>query len=265
MLPPPVSSADRLSLEWTLDENQCLELRLNRIDHPDTEPFVRRFDAPIMHRDAGQVVRGRLLEREEAIRNDEIPREQLGDAFEQQARDCACIGEFEKALHFLSLALQEKGESRALMNLRGIYRERIGDRDGARDSYERAGEWSTTRFNLALLHKRNGRLSEALAAVDSALELEPSRAYRTLRGDILQQLGKRAEARIEWQDALSGEPDWSEFDDFELGWLESAARALDQRSTLQRIREERDQQRHTVEKRRLQGELPELIGAWKAD
>jgi len=260
-LPAPVTTAERLALDWKMDDNQCVELRLSRLDHPDTEPFLHRFDAPIMHRDPGQLVRCRLLEREEAIRNDEIPRSEFGTAFEQHARDCATLGEYEKALHFVTLAMQEKGSTQYLLNLRGIYREKIGDRDGALDSYAQAGEWSTTRFNAGLLHWKNDHFVAALAAVDSALEMDPTRAYHALRGDILDKMGKKDEARLEWQDAVAGTPDCAQLDDFELGWMERAARLLNDTALCDRIKQERKLKANSARTVARQGELPEVVEA----
>lgn len=260
-LPAPVSTSDRLALEWKLDDNQCVELRLSRMDSPDTEPFVHRFDAPIMHRDPGQLVRCRLLEREEAIRNDEIPRADFGEAFEKHARDCAALGEYEKALHFIGLAMQETGQTRNLLNLRGVYRERIGDRDGAMDSYQQAGDWSTAKFNAGLLHYKSDRLAQALADVDVALQNESSRAYHSLRGDILKKMGKKDEARLEWQDAVAGTPELAALNDFELGWIESAARQLDDKGMVERAREARRTLAHRVERGEREGVLPALVQA----
>jgi molecular chaperone DnaK len=260
-LPPPVTTADRLALDWRMDDNQCVELRLSRVDHPDTEPFVHRFDAPIMHRDPGQLVRCRMLEREEQIRNDEIPRGEFGTAFEQHARDCATLGEYEKALHFVGMSMQEKGQTLNLLNMRGIYRERIGDRDGAMDSYKQAGDWSTTRFNSGLLLYKNENFEQALADVDTALHLEPSRAYHALRGDILEKMGKKDQARVEWQDAIAGAPDWSRLDDFELGWMEAAARRLQDNGLMDRIKQERKRFASRTHIGARQGELPELVDA----
>lgn len=255
-LPGPVRDNERLELEWRMDENQCVELSLCRPESLQTDRFVKRFDAPIMHRDLSQVARCRLLEREERLRNDEIPRANLGNEFEQHARDCASLGEFQKALHYLSLAMQEQGETRNLLNLRGIWRERVGNKDGARDSYERAGEWSTSQFNLALLHHKAGRQDEALQKVDCAIDLNHERAYHVLRGDILDKMGKREEARAEWQDALDGQFDLKSMSDFALGWLEGAARKLDNAALLKRIQA----QRHTISlapaAASQQGELP---------
>jgi tetratricopeptide (TPR) repeat protein len=259
-LSAPVRADEPLELAWTLDENQCVELRLSRPADTRTETFVKRFDAPIMHRDLSQLVRCRLLEREERLRNDQIARADLGDAYERHARDCASLGEFDKALHFLSLALQEQGETRVLLNLRGIWRERVGNKDGARDSYERAGEWSTTRFNLALLHYRAGNYAEAMPNVESALDLDNERAYRVLRGDIHDKLGQRDEARAQWQDALDGPLDLAAMDDFQLGWLETAARRLDNAALLKRIQEHRRKIAVSVTVVSQQGELPARYG-----
>ena len=260
-LPAPVSTNDRLALDWRMDDNQCVELRLSRVDSPDTEPFVHRFDAPIMHRDPGQIARCRMLEREEAIRNDEIPRAEHGKAFEQHARDCAALGEYEKALHFVSLSMQEQGETLNLLNLRGIYRERVGDRDGAMHSYQQAGEWSTAKFNSGLLLYKNDNFEQALADVDVALRLEPSRAYHALRGDILDRMGKKDEARVEWQDAIAGTPNLARMDDFELGWMESAAKKLKNDALTDHIKQERKRFADRTQLVARQGELPALVDA----
>lgn len=260
-LPPPVRVSDRLALDWSMDDNQCMELRLTRMDDPDTSPFVHRFDAPIMHRDPGQVVRCRQLEREEAIRNFEVPSSELGAACEQNARDCATLGEYEKALHFVGLAMQEQGKTTSLLNLRGIYRERIGDREGALESYRQAGECSTTHFNAGLLRYRTDDHASALVEVDAALELEPSRAGHALRGNILAKLGRQDEARVEWQDATTGVPDLASADDFELGWIETAARRLGDDALAKRARDARARLAAGTLTGTRAGELPALFAA----
>jgi molecular chaperone DnaK len=259
-LPAPVFAHERLELAWFMDDNQCVELRLSRPGNAQTEAFVKRFDAPIMHRDHSQVARCRLLEREERLRGDAVPRSELGPEFEQHARDCASLGEYQKALHFLSLSLQEQGEKRYLLNLRGLWRERVGNKDGARDSYERAGEWSTACFNLALLHYKAGRYEPALEKVDKAIELERDRAYRVLRGDILNKAGKPDAARIEWQDAIDGQLDLEILGDFTLSWMESAASRLGNSAMLKRIQERRRRFFVSQPTASQQGELPAAYG-----
>lgn len=255
-LQAPVRADERLELSWRMDENQCVELTLARPQDPRTENFSKRFDAPIAHRDLSQVARCRMLEREERLRTDAIPRASLGIEYENHARDCASLGEYQKALHYLSLTLQERGNSHSLLNLRGLWRDRLGDKQGARDSYERAGEWSTPKFNLGLLHYHAQRYDEALTSVSKAIELEDERAYHVLRGDILDKLGQHAEARVEWQDAIDGNLDLATLDDFELSWLETATRRLGNDALRQRIQEQRHKFEETKIQVQRQGELP---------
>jgi molecular chaperone DnaK len=264
-LPAPVSTDDRLALSWRMDENQCIELSLERVDDTDASPFVKRFDAPITHRDMNQVVRCRMLERCEAIRLGNVPRADLGTAFHQIASDCGTLGDYEKGLHFVSLALQEKGDDVFLYNLRGMFREKIGNRDGAVKSYEQASDWPGARFNLALLHYNAGNYNQALVAVDSAIEDEPSRAYRCLRGDILSKLGRTEQARAEWQDAVAGQPDFGAMRDFDLGWLERASSQLDLAAIRDRIRSERRRLSQKSVQTSRQGELPEFVSQAHAD
>jgi len=61
-----------------------------------------------------------------------------------------------------------------------------------------------------------------------------------LRGDILARLGRKDEARVEWQDAIAGKSDWSQFSDFDLGWLDRAAQTPEEKSVLKRIRKARE-------------------------
>ncbi|MGH8192569.1 MAG: tetratricopeptide repeat protein, partial [Rhodanobacteraceae bacterium] len=211
----------------------------------------------ITHRDLSQLARCRMLEREERLRSDAIARDRIGEAYEDHARDCASLGEYQKALHYLSLALLEQGEAGRLLHLRGLWRDRIGDKDGARDSYERAGEWSAPKFNLALLHYRAQRNDEALACVDQAIELgTDDRAYRVLRGDILDRLGRKGEARGEWQDAVDGKLDLEAMDDFTLSWLETATRRLGNEAVRERIQQQRHQFDERMKPANRQGELP---------
>jgi molecular chaperone DnaK len=258
-LPPPVAKDDRLALDWAMDENQCMQLTLRRVGDERCEPFVHRFDAPLMHRDMGQAVRCRMLERCEAIRNGNVPRADLGRAFEQIARDCTVLGEHERALHFVSLALQELGDDVMVLNLRGSAREAVGNREGAKESYRQASEWPGARFNLALMHHRDHQNEAALTAIDSALQDDPTRAYRVLRADILAKLGRTEEARAQWHDAVAGQVDWSKLSDFDLGWLERAASALDQTALRDRIRNERRQLALKAREVTRQGELPAFV------
>jgi len=256
-LPAPVRADERLELQWRMDENQCVELTLSRPGDARTDSFIQRFDAPIMHRDMSQLVRCRMLEREERLRTDAIPRSSFGDEYERHARDCAALGEYQKALHYLGCALQEKGETVTLLNLRGIWREAIGDKQGARDSYERAGEASVPKFNLGLMYYRGQHYQQALAQVEAAIDMDNDRAYHVLRGDILDKLGKHDQARVEWQDATDGNPDLSSLPSFTLGWMESAARKIDNEALRKRIQEQRRKfDAVAVTPASQQGELP---------
>ena len=258
-LPAPVSVDDRLLLDWDMDENQCLRLLLCREGDEDSEPFEQRFDAPLTHLDMGQTIRVRILEREETIRSGDMPKADLGRAFEDIARDYGALGEYERALHFVRLAMQEQGDTLMLLNLRGIYNKNLGNLEGARDSYRRASEYSGARFNLALLDYESGAYDKALESVDSALRGEPNRAYRVLRGNILEKLGRPEQARAEWQDAIAGHLDLHRFDDFQMGWMNTAAKLLGRDEVIATINAERTARATREAEATRQGELPELV------
>lgn len=102
--------------------------------------------------------------------------------------------------------------------------------------------------------------------LDHAIELEPDeRASRVLRGNILERLDRKEQARTEWQDAIDGKLDLEAMDDFTLSWLETATRRLDSEAVRERIQ----QQRHKFGERKMlvnrQGELPARYGAPPVD
>lgn len=257
----PVAKQDVLLLSWHLDDNQCLVLNLQRENAADEAPLVKRFDSPITHCDMGQMVRCRMLERMEAIRSGAVERHELGDVAEKIAQDAATLGEYERALHFVSIALQERGDDPYLLNLRGIYRKNLGDLDGALDAYRQAAvSFPAAHFNLALLHYNAARYSEALREVDAVLEAESSCAYHVLRGDILDKIGRSDEAMHEWQTAIGGDSDLNAMSEFELGWLSSCARMLSQPAVLDKIQKARDHKAKAVVSVSRQGELPVYAG-----
>ena len=256
-LPAPVRKGEALDLAWRVDENQCLELNLERPGHADTEPFHHRFVAPIAHIDQGQVARCRMLEREQAIREDRVAKAELGDAFLAIAKDARALGEDEKALHFLSLAIMELGATQYLMNLRGLYRESVGDKEGAEQSYRAAGDWDPPLFNLALMQTNADRHDEALESIEKCVELSPSRAHTILKAQILDKLGRKPEARLLYEDALAGVIEPSACEDWQLYWLLRASRNLGRNELVNAI--EAEQRDRGVKKRvaQRQGVLPD--------
>ena len=256
-LPAPVRKGEALDLSWKLDENQCLELDLVRADHADTDPFHHRFVAPVSHVDQGQIARCRMLEREQAIRDGRVTRDELGNAFTSIARDAASLGEDEKALHFVSLAIMEKGATPHLMNLRGLYREHVGDREGAEQSYRAAGQYDASLFNLALMQTKAERHGEALESIDRAIDLAPSREASVLKAQILEKLGKAQEARLLYVDATSGVIETKACEEWQLYWLLKASRVVD-RGDLAKSIEAEQQERGVKKKVALrQGILPD--------
>jgi molecular chaperone DnaK (HSP70) len=255
-LEAPVRPGEPLAVDWSLDENQCLTLRLRRIEtEAGEDEFEQRYDAPLTHIDQGQVARCRLLETEELIRCSEIPKHQLGRAFEQMGRDASRIGHRERALHYIACAIQNAGPTYNLLNLRAIYLEEMGDHDRAEAVYREAVEWPTAAFNLALFLHRRKRNTEALDVIDQALERKPEAAYLVLKGDILTALGQPAAGRLQHQDAISRAPDPATQSSWALGWLASCARTLGRADLAQRYRTAANAQTTAEDDSALQGAL----------
>ena len=259
-LEAPVTQGEPLAVEWSLDDNQCLTLRLRRIDADEEggADFEQRFDAPLTHTDQGQIARCRLLEAEEMVRCSRIPESQLGRTFEQMARDAARIGHRERALHYIACAVQHDGPTFHLLNLRAIYLEELGDHARAETVYRQASEWSMAGFNLALFLHRRKRHPEALEVIDRVLEQEVQPAYLVLKGDIVAALGQTTAARLLHHDAVSRVIDPSMQSVWSLGWLTRCAQSLGHDDLVQKFRQASAAQIEAEDDSVLQGAvLPE--------
>ncbi|MBK9494698.1 MAG: tetratricopeptide repeat protein [Xanthomonadales bacterium] len=253
-LEAPVQAGERLALRWTLDANQCLALRLDRIDaNEEAEVFEERFDAPLTHIDQQQVARCRMLEAAEAVRNGLVPREALSDTFTRMAQDANRLGQTERALHFVSNAIAHGKPTFHLLNLRAICLENLGDDARAEEVYREAAEWSVARFNLALfLHKRK-RHEEALAQIERVLESGGDPAAYVLKGDILAAMGQTQASRLHYQEGLSRATEPESQSPWVLGWLARGARQLGQDQFVERLNAARTQQVKAEEDAYLQG------------
>jgi hypothetical protein len=242
-LDAPVRKGEPLSLDWSLDENQCLTLRVTRQEGAEEdEGFEDCFDAPLTHVDQGHAARTRLLEWEELVRTGVIPGEALGEAFTQMARDAAVIRHHEKALHCIACAMQHLGTTRHLLQLRAMYLEALGDFERAEEAYRQVADGWAGGFNLALFLHHRKRHAEALEVIDQVPECNTVPADLVLKGDIVAALGNESASRLLYQDAVSRVTDPGAQSQWALGWLASGARKIGQADLAKRftaIREER--------------------------
>jgi molecular chaperone DnaK (HSP70) len=261
-LAAPIEAGEPLALHWEMDSNQCLSLRIERQRAEAMEPpFEQRFDAPITHVDQQHTARCRMLEAEEAVRAGNIPPEALTETFAQMARDADSIGQTERALHFISCAIQHGKPTYYLLNLRAMFLESLGDYKRAEQVYRQASEWSTARFNLALFLHRRGRNQEALEQIDRVLAETDTAAYMVLKADIIAALGNAEGSRLYYQDAVSRIDNPREQSRWALGWLARGARVLGKAELVQRFNAARDSQLEAEEDSMLNGAmLPDAGG-----
>lgn len=123
------------------------------------------------------------------------------------------------------MALQKLGATPYLLNLRGLYRERVGDKSGAEASY-RLSDNSASTFNLARLLQDADRFDEALEAINRTLDSTDWRGHTVLKAQVLARLGRSEESRLLYEDAVSGQLSLEDKEEWELYWLGRAARDL---------------------------------------
>ena len=245
-LPGTVRRGEPLDLRLEVDESQCLRLTLKR-RFGGAKVFHHVIDSPFAHTDAAHPVRMRVLEREEQFRNGEIDDAARGEVLRKLAWDYAQLGQHEKAIDAMRQAIRW-GADRALgLNAIGLWYGNLGDAARKERCLQDAmaeASFATPHFNLALLRRDAGDLEAAMALADKAVRFDPDEpAYRLLRVDLLQRLGRHEAARAELAAALAARPAARALSDWQIGWLEWAANQAADAALKLELRLERERRR----------------------
>ena len=100
-------------------------------------------------------------------------------------------------------------------------------------------------FNLALSLRRQKQYDEALEAVDRALVKEPhDGAYLTLRGLVLKDAGRKAEATREFKRGFEYFDGVTDVTEWQLGWLLTCATNNDDTKLVKEVKEEQQRRVH---------------------
>ena len=225
-----VNQGDRISLEYRMDENQVLYMQM-RIENLDDQVFEFTFENPLTNVVNPQPIRMEIDRIEEDMRVGKIAREQQPDRFVDLAKKYQQLGQRDKAMSYLRLALTAVGTPDPyILNLMGILAGEIGDKDGEIKLYRQAAKETDDGgplFNAALALEKKGRIREAIREVDAALERDNEPPYYTLRAILAEREGDLAarkkflEAAQEIFGPLGTMTEW------ELGWYLRTMRMLD--------------------------------------
>jgi tetratricopeptide (TPR) repeat protein len=224
---PPVDRGEPLALEFRLDENQVLDLKLWLAGKPERGEFAKKLQNPLTNVVNPGKLRLEIEETEEKLRTREVRPENIPDTLADLGEKYAELGQREKALDYLKRAQAGKsGPDVDILNLMGVIAGELGDFKRQEKFYREAGAISlfgTPWFNLALTQKHQGRIAEAIESVDRALNMARKAPYLVVRALLAEKLDNKSERNAFLQEAMRTFNPVSAQSDWELGWYTTAA------------------------------------------
>jgi len=265
-VPAPVSRGDKVCLEYRMDENQVLHFRLSMDGREDAPAYVGKIENPLSNVVNPHAKRLKIQADEEALRIGAIPKDKISDKIVEIARDYEDIGQTEKAISYLKQALRIRNRPDGyILNLLGIYHGTHGDHENQEKFYREAaaaGAGGTSLFNLALAQSRRKKNSEARETIQECIVARHSDGPSlTLAAQIEEALGQKSGRDEFLNQALDrfGEP--RSLDEWELGWLITAAKLSGQQDVLKKANAEKDRRAKTnATSGTSEGVLPAVAG-----
>lgn len=231
----------RLELSYRFDENQVFTAKGKLKDIDGGSKVEIRIENPVsnvVNPNATLEERDVLIEQ---LRRDSSNWEVL---MPKIAGLSAELNFHAQAIAWMERYQQKLGRQDAwAINLQGNYEDARRNSTGAIRRYEQAAGLTGARgaplFNMALVHRREGRWSEALEAVDKAIARENNVPYRVLRLQILENLGKAGDLAKSADELVSSFAAVSQLNDFELSWLTTAARIAGRSDVIEDVKAQR--------------------------
>ncbi len=227
-IPGLINQGAPLLLEYRMDENQVLDLRLTLAQVEDVEPFSTTIENPLTHVVNPHAKRLMIDQLEEDLRTGKIRRETVPEKMVELADAYADLGQREKAVEYLGRVLRSRNAPDAwLLNKMAIYCGQMGDFAREEKLYREAAAASSGAipwFNLALSQHKRGLHAEAQATLDHALLMERKAPYLALMAQIYGSLDDRQQQENTLQEALRAFASVGSLDAWELGWFLTAAR-----------------------------------------
>ena len=250
----PAREGAPLSLQYRLDENQVLELKLARADGGDSVPLQAELDKPLTNVVNPQNKRLQALEIEEHLKTSNWSKSKMVREMRSLADLYADLGQPERAVSTLLAALRLHGAAdEYLLNKLGMVCGELGDFEREERFYCEAGDassWNGPWFNLALSKKRQGKITEAIESLERGLAKERDAPDLVLRA-MLADAQKDVSARDDYlNEAVTLFDSPSSLSDWELGWFVTGMRMVGDESQLA--------EGHAEVKRRHRGDAPEM-------
>jgi molecular chaperone DnaK len=273
-----VNKGDPIRMEYRYDENQNLWLRLMVDDGTECKPFDAQIENPLTQMINPNRAWTKILDIEEDLRTGSVSKTSARDRIIELTDLLIEVGRKEKAADYLKWHMNvTRTPDLYLLNRLGLLYYELGNARDAEKMYHEAVKCSATDgtplFNLSLLLEKQGRIDEALEAIDRGIAAADSASYKVQKGLLLRKKGMAKEGQRQIEESLKTFKPVETQSEWELGWFSTAAGMVNRKSEVERadaaIREkakkkEEDKQRQEVMAVVREGVLPMLTGAGKS-
>ena len=259
---PMVTKGDPLSLNYRLDANQVLHLRLARGGRAGPSDEYRfTVENPLTSVVNPNATRDKILALEEQMRTRAIPMERQRATVEEIANLRVSLGHREQALDLLANLNRARPDAAVLNRMALICRE-LGDFEREEKLFVEAARiapsWGAPLFNLAVAQRQQGRLHDAERTIERVIVRRPDGASLVLKALIVDLRGRPEHER----DRILARA-FTVFDpvatltDFELSWYTVGARLAQDAERMKAADNER-RRRGSAPAAAPEGQLPEV-------
>ncbi len=227
-VPAPVNRGDKVCLEYRLDENQVLDMRMRLSEVPEAKVFTATLQNPLTNVVNPQAARIRIDETEENLRTGRVPKEKQAETIVKLADEYSQLSQNEKALEYLGRVLRSKNSPDAIiLNKMAMICGTMGDASREEKLYLEAARntaWGGPWFNLALAQRRRKKYTEARESIEKAIAADDDGSSYTLKAMIEESPGNAKAKSDALDQAMTKFKPVASMIDWELGWYLTAAR-----------------------------------------
>jgi molecular chaperone DnaK (HSP70) len=242
-LPGPVRKGEQFLVDYRVEADQIPRLRVRKAGTPEAQAVEAKIENPLTIVEDPSKAREEIDRLEEDLRTGVIPPADSAANFEKLARLLVSIGHRERALNFyLKLkASQRKPSDLMMINLAFLLRD-LGDIKRADSTFREAiapADSTLVRFYYANFLWSQGRHADAKREIDRLLTVEQDGHNFTLSAMIETSLRAKEAAQDAARAAIISFGPAVLLDQYELDWLERAARIAGDNTVLADIAEQR--------------------------
>lgn len=238
-----VNKGDPLNLEYRMDANQLLELKLSLVSNDAGQVFAEKIENPLTNVVNPDDRREEILLLEQELRKEKFSKSQKTEKMMKIAELQQELGDREKALAVYKRVLKMKnGQDVNLLNKMGILCGEMGDYEKQEKFYRQASKisnWGGPLFNLALAQRQRDNHKDAILSVKDAIQREEDAPYFVLLGLIRKELGEESEMKKNLDKSFELFEPLEMMDDWSLQWYGRAANLLQDAEKLEMINKEK--------------------------